>query len=123
MWGSMVKAVIADDSRFMRKIIRKTLEKIGVEVVAEASNGREAIEFTKQYKPNLVILDINMPEMDGLEALKHIATLDVKPKIIVLTAVNQQWARSEAESLGVIGFLSKPFKPSQLLEVVKNAVG
>ena len=118
-----MKAVVADDSRFMRKIIRKTLEKMGVEVVAEASNGREAIECVEKYRPNLVILDINMPEMDGLEALKHIASSGVKPKVIVLTAVNQQWAKEEAKNLGVVGFIPKPFKPQQLVEVVKNVVG
>ncbi len=119
----MVNAIIADDSKFMRKLIRKVLEKAGVTVIAEAENGQEAIDYIKSFKPDLVILDINMPVMDGLEVLKQISSFlkEKEPKIIVLTAVNQSWAINEAVNLGVIGFIPKPFKPNQLLKVVKNA--
>ncbi len=116
----MRRIIIADDSKFMRKIVRKVVESLGASEIYEAADGREVIELAKKIKPELIIMDINMPNMDGLTALKNIVELGLNPKVVVLTAINQRWALNAAKNLGVVAYLSKPFKLQRLVEVIKD---
>jgi len=118
----MRKVIVADDSKFMRKIIRRVVESLGLKVVGEARNGAEAINYVKLWNPDMLILDINMPDVDGLTALKHIISSGYKPKVIMLTAINQEWAINAAKKFGAVAYIPKPFKPQQLAEVIKNVI-
>jgi two-component system chemotaxis response regulator CheY len=106
----MAKTVlVVDDAIFMRMKLRDILEKNGFEVVAEAQNGVEAIEKYKAEKPDLVTMDITMPEMDGITALKEIKKIDPNAKVIMCSAMGQQSMVMEAIQSGAIDFIVKPF--------------
>ncbi|MBZ9621866.1 response regulator [Clostridium tagluense] len=106
----MVKRVlITDDAVFMRLSLKNMLEKNGFEVVGEAENGAIAIEKYKILKPDIVTLDITMPIMDGVEALKHIKAFDKSAKIIMISAMGQETIVREAVMFGATGFVIKPF--------------
>lgn len=92
-----LKVVIADDSRLMRAMIKRVLSSLGADVVGEASNGEEAIELIRRLRPDLAILDINMPKKDGLSVVREIKGDGVKTKVALLTALNQPWVLEEAK--------------------------
>ena len=101
---------------FMRMMLKDILSKNGYEVVGEAANGREAIEKYIELKPDLVLLDITMPEMDGSEALKEIKMIEPKAKIIMCSAMGQQNMVIEAIQNGALDFVVKPFQQDRVIE-------
>lgn len=115
---SMKKVMIVDDAAFMRMMLKDTIVKTGHEVVAEAKDGEEAVRLYKQYKPDLVTMDITMPGMDGIAALKEIRAYDPKAKVIMCSAMGQQLMVVNALRAGAQDFLVKPF----LFERVKDSI-
>ncbi|MGB9840309.1 response regulator [Thermovenabulum sp.] len=115
--------LIVDDAAFMRMMIKDILSKNGFQVVGEAENGLMAIEKYKELKPGLVIMDITMPEMDGIEAVKRIRSLDPQAKIIMCSAMGQQAMVIEAIQAGAKDFIVKPFQPDRVVEAVRKAMG
>lgn len=106
----MAKTVlITDDTAFMRMTLRNVIEKNGYEVVGEAANGEEAITLYQELKPDLVTMDITMPKVDGITAIKEIMKIDPQAKIIVCSAMGQKPMVIEALSAGAKDFLVKPF--------------
>ena len=110
------KIMIVDDSSLIRKMLRQLLEKNNYAVVAEAVNGQEAVEMYKNVKPDLVTLDVTMPVMDGVEALKEIKESDKDAKVIMVTAAGQKDRIIEALKLGALAFVTKPFDEDDLLK-------
>lgn len=105
----MKRVLITDDAIFMRLSLKSMLEKCGFEIVGEAENGEIAVEKYKILKPDIVTLDITMPVMDGLEALKNIKAFDKNAKVIMISAMGQETIVREAIMLGAMGFVIKPF--------------
>jgi two-component system, chemotaxis family, chemotaxis protein CheY len=114
--------LIVDDALFMRMMIRDILSKDGFDVVGEAENGVEAVERFKEMRPNLVTMDIVMPEMDGIEAVKQIMKIDPDAKILMCSAMGQQPLVVEALEAGAKDFIIKPFQPSKVIEAVEKAL-
>ena len=119
----MAKILIVDDAAFMRMMIRDILTKNGYEVVAEAANGVEAVELYKSHQPDLVTMDITMPEMDGIEAVKQIKAVNPAAKVIMCSAMGQQSMVMDAIKAGANDFIVKPFQADRVLEAVKKIVG
>lgn len=120
----MAKSIlIVDDAAFMRMMIKDILTKNGYEIAGEAENGVKAIEKYTETKPDLVMLDITMPEMDGIEALKRIKKLDPDSNIIMCSAMGQQAMVIESIQAGAKDFIVKPFQAERVLEAVKKALG
>ncbi|MBU5591116.1 response regulator [Clostridium sp. MSJ-4] len=119
----MAKVLIVDDAAFMRMMIKDILEKNGFEVVGEASNGIKAIEIYKKEKPDVVTMDITMPDMDGIEAVKEIKAFDPAAKIIMCSAMGQQTMVMDAIRAGARDFIVKPFQADRVLEAIKKTIG
>lgn len=118
-----IKFVITDDAIFMRTLLRNIIEQYeGYEVVGEASNGREAIEVAKKYQPDVLTLDITMPEMDGIRAVKEILKVSPKTRIIMVSAMGQQSMVIEAIKQGAKDFVIKPFDKSRVYQSIKNVL-
>ena len=117
------KVLICDDAAFMRMMIKDILTKNGYEIAGEAENGLKAVEKYNETKPDLVLMDITMPEMDGLQALKEIKKLDGNAKIIMCSAMGQQAMVIESIQNGAKDFIVKPFQAERVLEAVKKVVG
>lgn len=117
------KVLIVDDAAFMRMMVKDILSKNGYEIVGEAENGVKAIEKFTELKPDLTTMDITMPEMDGITAVKEIKKLDPGAKIIMCSAMGQQAMVVEAIQAGARDFIVKPFQPDRVLEAVRKAVG
>ena len=115
--------LICDDAAFMRMMIKDILTKNGYTVAGEAENGAKAVEKYTELKPDLVLMDITMPEMDGIQALKKIRELDSKASVIMCSAMGQQAMVIEAIQAGARDFIVKPFQPDRVLEAVRKAVG
>ena len=115
--------LICDDAAFMRMMIKDILSKNGYNIAGEAENGLKAIEKYNELKPDLVLMDITMPEMDGIEALKKIKESDPNATIIMCSAMGQQAMVIEAIQSGAKDFIVKPFQPERVLEAVKKVVG
>ena len=118
----MKKILIVDDAAFMRMMLKDILTKSGFEVCGEADNGVEAIQQYKNLKPDLVTLDITMPQKDGLEALKEIRNIDKDAKVIMCSAMGQQGMVLEAIQNGAIDFIVKPFKVERVLEAISKVI-
>lgn len=116
----MAQALIVDDSKFMRKIIRETLEGGGYSIVAEADNGLDGIEMYKSYKPDFVTMDITMGGKDGMMAVREILEFDPTALIVVVSALNENTIKMHDESINASAFITKPFEKEQLLEVVNR---
>lgn len=112
--------VIVDDSLFIRKTLREKLERAGYHIVGEAADGEEAIQAYKEYKPDILTLDITMPVMDGLEALKQIIAYDKDAKVIMVTAAGQQNKVIESLKNGAKKFIVKPFRDEELLQAMED---
>lgn len=119
----MSKVLIVDDAAFMRMMIKDILEKNGFEVVGEANNGIKAVELYKKEKPDVVTMDITMPDMDGIEAVKAIKEFDSAAKIIMCSAMGQQTMVMDAIKAGARDFIVKPFQPDRVLEAIKKVIG
>jgi len=116
------KILVVDDAAFMRMRCSKLLTENGYDVV-EAENGLDAIAKYKESKPDAVLLDITMPEMDGLTALKEIRKVDPEAKVAMVTAMGQQSMIMDAIKSGAKDFVVKPFQPDRVLAAVKKLVG
>jgi two-component system, chemotaxis family, chemotaxis protein CheY len=114
--------LIADDLSFMRMIQKEILTERGYTIVGEAADGREAVEKFKSLHPDLVLLDITMPNMNGLEAMRKIFLLDPKARVIMCSALGQQNLIVEAIKAGVKDFIVKPFKPERILSAIEKAL-
>ena len=113
----MAKTVlITDDTAFMRMTLRNVLEKNGFEVVGEAGDGAQAVDKYKELKPDLVTMDITMPNMDGIEATKKILSEDPTARIVMVSAMGQKALVVEALTSGAKDFIVKPFQPERILE-------
>ena len=117
-----VRILLADDLSFMRMVQKEILEEKGYIVAGEASDGIEAIEKYKALKPEIVILDITMPNMNGLDAMHKIFEIDKSAKIIMCSALGQQQLIVEAIKSGVKDFIVKPFKPERMLSAIEKAL-
>lgn len=116
------RILIVDDAAFMRMMVKDILEKNGFEIAGEASDGAEAIEKYKELSPDLVTLDITMPEKDGITALKEIKEIDPEAKIIMCSAMGQQAMVIDAIQAGAKDFIVKPFQADRVIEAIKKAL-
>jgi two-component system chemotaxis response regulator CheY len=116
----MYKILIADDAAFMRMMLADILKKAGHEVVGQAANGLEAVEKFKELRPDIVISDITMPDMDGIQAVKEIRQIDARAKVIMCSALGQKEMVSEAIKSGAKDIVLKPFKADQVLESIEK---
>lgn len=115
--------LICDDAAFMRMMIKDILTKNGYNIAGEAENGLRAIEKYNETKPDLVLMDITMPELDGIQALKKIKETDPNACVIMCSAMGQQAMVIEAIQSGAKDFIVKPFQAERVLEAVKKVVG
>ena len=115
--------LISDDAAFMRMMIKDILTKNGYNVVGEAENGAKAVEKYNELKPDLVLMDITMPEMDGIAALKAIKSTDPNATVIMCSAMGQQAMVIEAIQSGAKDFIVKPFQADRVIEAVKKVIG
>lgn len=114
--------LIVDDASFMRMMIKDILSKNGFTILGEAENGLKAIEKYKELNPDLVIMDITMPEMDGIQAVKEIKKINNNAKIIMCSAMGQQAMVIEAIQAGAKDFIVKPFQADRVVEAVKKVL-
>lgn len=110
----MYKLMIVDDSNIIRNRIERTLKDLPVEVVATAANGEQALQFYKELSPDLITMDLTMPQMDGLECIKHIRSLSSDVSILVVSALSDRATGLKALQYGARGFICKPFTDEQL---------
>ena len=115
--------LISDDAAFMRMMTKDILTKNGYNVVGEAENGARAVEKYNELKPDLVLMDITMPEMDGIQALKKIKENDPSALVIMCSAMGQQAMVIESIQAGAKDFIVKPFQADRVIEAVKKVVG
>ena len=115
--------LICDDAAFMRMMIKDILSKSGYNVAGEAENGAKAVEKYNEIKPDLVLMDITMPEMDGIQALKKIKESDPSALVIMCSAMGQQAMVIESIQAGAKDFIVKPFQADRVIEAVKKVVG
>ena len=115
--------LIVDDAAFMRMMIKDILTKNGYNVVGEAENGAKAVEKYNELKPDLVLMDITMPEMDGIQALKAIKGADGGAKVIMCSAMGQQSMVIESIQSGAKDFIVKPFQADRVIEAVQKVLG
>jgi len=115
--------LICDDAIFMRTMISDILQQSGFEIAGEAETGVQAIEKYKQLRPDLVTMDIVMPDMGGIDAVREIVAFDADAKILMCSAMGQQALVVEAIQAGAKDFVVKPFQPSRVLEAVQRVLG
>ena len=115
--------LICDDAAFMRMMIKDILSKNGYNVVGEAENGLKAVEKYSELSPDLVLMDITMPEMDGIAALKKIKANDSNACVIMCSAMGQQAMVIESIQAGAKDFIVKPFQAERVIEAVKKVIG
>ncbi|MFB5191733.1 response regulator [Alicyclobacillus fastidiosus] len=118
----MARVMVVDDAAFMRMMLKNVLIEGGHEVVAEAANGVEAVQQYEAHHPDLVTMDITMPEMDGIEAVRAIVGTDPAAKIVMCSAMGQQQMVIDAIHAGAKGFVVKPFDKSKVLAEVEKLV-
>jgi two-component system chemotaxis response regulator CheY len=119
----MASILIVDDAAFMRMMIKDILSKNGFEIAGEAANGAEAVEKFKELSPDLVTMNITMPEMDGIQALKEIKQIDSGAKVIMCSAMGQRSMVIDAIQSGAKDFIVKPFQADRVLEAIKKVLG
>lgn len=118
-----VRVLLVDDTTFMRRMLHDILTRNGYEVAGEARNGVEAVEQYRRTRPDVVVMDITMPEMDGIAAVREILRLDAGARIIMCSALGQDEPIVEALESGASDFVLKPFLPEKVLEVVQKVAG
>jgi two-component system, chemotaxis family, chemotaxis protein CheY len=116
------KVLVVDDAAFMRMMIKDILRKGGYEVIGEAEDGSKAVEKFKELRPDLVTMDITMPDMDGISAVKEIRKVDPNAMIIMCSAMGQQAMVIDAIQAGAKDFVVKPFQPERVLEAVRKVL-
>ena len=116
----MARGLIVDDSKFMRHILRDTLEGGGHEIVDEADNGSDGIESYKKMKPDFVTMDITMGGKDGMKAVREILEFDPDARIVVVSALNENTIRLNEKEINPAAFITKPFEKEQLLETISK---
>ncbi|GIO26162.1 response regulator [Ornithinibacillus bavariensis] len=116
------RILIVDDAAFMRMMIKDILTKNGFEVVGEAQDGAQAVELYKELNPDLVTMDITMPEMDGISALKKIREANPNAKVIMCSAMGQQAMVIDAIQAGAKDFIVKPFQADRVIEAIQKAL-
>lgn len=114
----MLNVLVVDDSLIIRKKINKILEKLGHRVIFSAQNGQEAIDAYKEHKPDLVTMDITMPDMDGITAVKHIIKDDVEAKIIMVTSHGQEDMVIKSIQTGAVGYMLKPITEDKMAQAI-----
>lgn len=119
----MAKIMVVDDAAFMRMMVKDTLSKGGYTDICEASDGAEALQKYKDESPALVLMDITMPNMDGLEALKAIKAHDPSATVVMCSAMGQETMVIEAIKSGAKDFIVKPFKANRILDTVAKIIG
>lgn len=117
-----MSVLIVDDAAFMRMTISRILQENDMEIAGEAVNGLEAIKKYQELKPKVVTMDITMPEMDGIEAIRQIRKIDPNAKIIACSAMGQEVMVIDAIKAGARSFVVKPFKPEKLMEELHRAL-
>ena len=117
-----MKVMIVDDSNIIRKAIDKYIRKYDVEIVGHATNGKDALELFREKNPDLVTLDITMPEMNGLECMQEMLKIKDDVKVIIVTALNDKATALEALSQGAHSFLGKPFNEEKLDQVLSKVI-
>ena len=117
------RILIVDDAAFMRMMLSDILVEKGYNIVGEAEDGKEALRLYKELEPDLVTMDIVMPEVGGIESIREILKIDSKAKILVVSALGQQALVQEAVEAGAKGFVVKPFKPEKVVEEVEKILG
>ncbi len=118
----MASVLIVDDAAFMRMMIKDILLKNGLDVAGEAENGAVAVDKFKELKPDLVTMDITMPEKDGIAALKEILAMDKGARVVMCSAMGQQAMVIEAIQAGAKDFIVKPFKPERVLDAIHKSL-
>lgn len=116
------RILIVDDAAFMRMMIKNIVTKNGYEVVGEAENGQAALELYKEHKPDLVTMDITMPEMSGIEGVKAIRDFDPAANIIMCSAMGQQAMVMDAIQAGAKDFIVKPFQQDRILQAIERVL-
>jgi len=116
------KVLIVDDSVVIRKAIEKFLSEYQVEVIGKASNGAMALEMFREFKPDIVTLDITMPGLDGFQTLKEMVRIDKSSKIIVITALSDKATGLKALKYGAKSYLTKPFGPEKFQEALSRLI-
>ncbi|HEY8420933.1 MAG TPA: response regulator [Thermoclostridium sp.] len=116
----MKRVLIVDDTAFMRMSLKTMLEKNGFEVIGEAENGSVAVRKYKELRPDIVTMDITMPEMDGIQALKEIRQFDSNSKVVMISALGQESYVREAVMSGAKGFIIKPFKEDYVVQTLSR---
>ncbi|MBA9024858.1 MULTISPECIES: response regulator [Bacillaceae] len=116
------KILIVDDAAFMRMMIKDILSKNGFEIVGEAADGAQAVEKYRELQPDLVTMDITMPEMDGITALKEIKSINPAAKVIMCSAMGQQAMVIDAIQAGARDFIVKPFQADRVLEAINKTL-
>lgn len=119
----MPKVLIVDDAAFMRMVIKNMLEKNGFEVIAEAENGDVGLNKYKEFMPDIVTMDITMPEVNGIQALKKILQFDPKAKVVMMSAMGQEHMVKEAVLSGAKSFVVKPFTEEHVVQVLRKIAG
>lgn len=115
-----MKVMIVDDAMFMRMMLRKYVERAGHEVAGEAEDGQEAVSLYKQIRPDVVTMDITMPNMDGIMATKEIIAIDPNAKILIISAMGQESMMKSAILAGAYDFVVKPLEEDRLLEALSK---
>jgi len=116
------RVLVVDDAAFMRLNLKNILEGEGYEIVGEGTNGQEAIDLFKSEQPDLVTMDITMPEMDGLTAMEKILEIDPEAKVVVVSAMGQEAYIKKAIMSGAKNFIVKPFKKDKIIETVEKVL-
>lgn len=115
-----LKILVVDDALFMRRMLRGILEQEGHTVVAEASDGEEAVARFREYAPDVTLMDIIMPHKNGIEALREITAFNPQARVVMCSAMGQEQLLRAAEAAGSRGFILKPFDPEQVKEMVRS---
>ena len=117
-----IRVLIVDDEGFFRQVLRDILEKIGFTVVAEAANGNDAIELFRKHRPHVTIMDIYMPEKNGIDATREMVAIDSSAKVLVCSASDYDQDTQAALDVGAKAILLKPFVPKEIYEAIRKAL-
>ncbi len=116
-----INVLLADDERHIRVLIKRMIKKLDVEFIWEAQNGGEAVEFYKEFKPDLTLLDINMPIKTGIEVLEEIKQFDPNAMVIILTSLANMEDIQRCASLGAAGYIRKDLDEDEMIEIIENS--
>ncbi len=117
-----MKILIADDSMMVRRILERFMDKLKLEIAGSAGNGKEAVRMYEELKPDIVTLDITMPEMDGLSAMKQILAINPAARVIIVSAVNSKDMIVQALNGGAKAYIVKPFTEAQIVETITEVM-